>query len=62
MFHYRLYRLNPHSGHIDGAEDLHAPDDGEAIRRIEAGDRERPLELWSGGRKVRHFDPLLRSA
>jgi len=56
MPHYRLYRLNPHSGHFDGVEQFHSADDGEAICLIQQRDSEVPLELWSGGRKVSRFD------
>ena len=31
MPYYRLYRLDPDTGHITGAEDFHASDDVEAI-------------------------------
>lgn len=55
---YRLYRLDRHSGHILAAEDLHAPDDGAAIHRIDLRLSPEPMELWCGGRKVCRFDGL----
>jgi hypothetical protein len=64
--YYRLYYLDPHSGHIDRFEEFDAAGDIEAIGR--AGDRqcEGPLELWSERRKVRHLPsptaPLARAA
>lgn len=67
MAYYRLYFLDPHSGHIDRFEEFDAPGDTEAVGR--AGDRQHdaPLELWSGGRKVRHLPspaatPLARAS
>lgn len=51
---YRLYRLNPHSGHIDGVEEFRAPTDDEAIDRALARAGTIPLELWQEGRKLAH--------
>lgn len=54
---YRLYVLNPRSGHIDGVEEFHSADDVEAITLIqhrEGGPA--PLELWRGGQKIKRFD------
>jgi hypothetical protein len=53
--YYRLYFLDPHTGHIDRFEEFDAAGDSEAVGR--AGDMQRdvPLELWSGRRKVRHL-------
>lgn len=56
MPHYRLYRLNAHSGHIDRAEEFHAADDDLAIAHVQEMDRNSNLELWQEGRKVRRFD------
>jgi hypothetical protein len=55
---YRLYRLNPHSGHIDGVEEFHSGDDVEAILLVQNRPRTVPVELWCGGRKVTHLDAL----
>jgi hypothetical protein len=53
---YRLYLLNPHSGHIDGVEEFHSADDVEAICLSTQHDRDVPTELWCLGRKVARFD------
>lgn len=53
---YRLYLLNPFSGHIDGVEELSASDDIEAICLVQARQRTVPVELWRGGVKVVHID------
>ncbi|HTU09793.1 MAG TPA: hypothetical protein VMG08_02750 [Allosphingosinicella sp.] len=53
---YRLYRMNPHSGHIDGVEEFHSGDDVEAILLVQNKPRATSVELWCGGRKVVRFD------
>jgi hypothetical protein len=58
MPYYRLYFLNPHSGHIDDAEDFHSCDDVEAICLVNQRKEAVPTELWCGGRKVSRFDAL----
>ena len=53
---YRLYLLDPFSGHIDGVEEFHSSDDVEAVCLIAQREITVPMELWCGGRKVSHFD------
>lgn len=53
---YRLYLLNPYSGHIDGVDEFHSADDVEAICLINQQDRDVPTELWCGACKVARFD------
>ena len=53
---YRLYRLNPFSGHIDGVEDMSASDDIEAVCLVQSLQRTVPVELWRGGVKVVRID------
>jgi len=53
---YRLYLLNAESGHIDGVEEFHGADDGEAIGLAARQTRDIPTELWCGGRKVSRFE------
>ena len=53
---YRLYLLNPFSGHIDGVEEVSASDDIEAICLVQNRGRKVPVELWRGGVKVVHID------
>ncbi len=59
---YRLYSMNPHSGHIDGVEEFHSGDDVEAILLVQNRTRSTPAELWCGGRKVLHLDALPEAA
>ena len=56
MPYYRLYMMNPHSGHIDGVEEFHSGDDVEAILLAEKGRHKVPVELWCGERKVARLD------
>ena len=57
MPHYRIYFLSSRTGRIEHHEEFEAADDDAALGAIEAhrfGDR--PVELWTGGRKVVQFD------
>jgi hypothetical protein len=56
MPYYRLYHLDPHTGHIEGAEDLFAADDVAAVHALQQGLTDHPLELWQEGRKVTRLD------
>lgn len=62
MPEYRLYRMNPHSGHIEGIEEFHSGDDVEAILLVQNRAREVPHELWCGSRKVIRVDALPETA
>ena len=53
---YRLYSLNPFSGHIDAVEEMSASDDIEAICLVQNRERTVPVELWRGGVKVVRID------
>ena len=53
---YRLYSMNPHTGHIDGVEEFHSGDDVEAILLVQNKRRVAPAELWCGARKVMRLD------
>ena len=59
---YRLYRMDPHSGHIEGVEEFHSGDDVEAILLVQNRPRAAPVELWCGGRKVLRLDAPLEAA
>ncbi len=59
---YRLYRMNPYSGHIDGVEEFHSGDDVEAILLVQNRPRRATLELWCGGRKVTRLDAVPEGA
>lgn len=56
MPNYRLYRLDPDTGHFTGAEDFHASDDVEAICLVHQRELDVPAELWRGGQKVVHCE------
>ena len=56
MPYYRLYNLNPHSGHIDWAEEIEAADDVEAVALVRDRPRRTAVELWQEGRKVLRLD------
>lgn len=62
MTYYRLYHLDPYSGHINGAEEIVAADDVAAIHEIQQRQAEHPFELWQGGRKVVHLDARPQAA
>jgi hypothetical protein len=60
MPQYRLYFLSSRTGRIERHEQFEARDDAEALDHIDAhllGDR--PIELWTGGRKVAQADTAL---
>ena len=59
---YRLYLMNPHSGHIDGVETFHSGDDVEAILLVQGRERAVPAELWCGNRKVIRIDAAPETA
>jgi hypothetical protein len=62
MPNYRLYRLDPHSGHFIGVEEIHAADDVSAIHEIQQRSYGNSVELWDGGRKVTRIDALPEGA
>ena len=53
---YRLYKLNPQSGHIDSAEEMHAADDVAIIHHIQLRAWPVDVEIWQGSRKVARID------
>jgi hypothetical protein len=53
---YRLYILDRFSGHIEAVEEVVSADDVGAICLVQERGGDVPMELWQGGRKVRHFD------
>jgi hypothetical protein len=59
---YRLYSMDPHSGHIDGVEEFHSGDDVEAILLVQNRPLATPVELWCGGRKVMRLDAAPENA
>jgi hypothetical protein len=59
---YRLFRLDPHSGHIRRVEEMHAADDVSAIHALQQRRFSAPVELWEGTRKVTRIDALPEAA
>jgi hypothetical protein len=59
---YRLYHLDPYTGHIANAEELFAADDVAAIHGLQQRGSDHPLELWERGRKVTRIDARPRRA
>jgi hypothetical protein len=55
--YYRLYHLNPKTGHIDRFNGFEVEDDGAAVILAEKMLEAHPLELWQQHRKVQRFDP-----
>lgn len=54
---YRLYRLDPITRHIVGAETFQASDDAEAGCLVRQRILHAPMELWRGGSKVAVYKP-----
>jgi hypothetical protein len=55
---YQLYHMDPYTGHIDRAEQLHASDDVAAVHALQQQEEVYPRELWRAGRKVARIDAL----
>ena len=62
MPYYRLYHLDPHTGHINRADELFAADDVAAMHDLQQRQSGHPLELWERGRKVGRIDATLDAA
>ena len=56
MKHYRVYKLANRDGRIVKGKDLHAPDDGAALKEA-SDDADCPVcEVWQGPKKVGSID------
>jgi hypothetical protein len=53
---YRMYYMNPFSGHIMHCREFEAPDDAAATKVCEEELSAGPIELWCDRRKVRRID------
>ena len=53
---YRLYFMNPASGHILRFAEFEAPGDEAAIERAARSEGKDPLELWCRHRKVARLE------
>jgi hypothetical protein len=56
MGYYRLYFMDPASGHIDHFREFEAENDDEALATAERWQIGQPMELWNLQRKLRHWD------
>ncbi len=61
MAYYRLYFMDPRSGHISAFESIDAADDADAIAAAEKHVGWQPLELWCERRKDRRFEAVTLS-
>ena len=59
MRYYRLYFMDPLTGHIDHFREFEAADDQSATTVAEGWREERSMELWNRERKLRRWDPPL---
>ena len=60
MRYYRLYFMDPSSGHIDHFREFEAADDEAAMSIAERWREGCPMELWNRERKLKHWErPLL---
>ena len=58
MAYYRLYFMDPRSGHISAFEAIEADNDEAALAACEKHQGWQPLELWCQGRKVQRLDAV----
>ena len=59
---YRIYKLDPRSGHFIGVEEVTAADDLAALCLTDQRHFEVPTETWCGGRKIACLDARLLPA
>lgn len=62
MPYYRLYHVDPHTGHINRAEEIFEADDVSAFNAMQQRRCDHPLELWEHGRKVGRSDAAPEAA
>jgi hypothetical protein len=60
--YYRLYFMDPRSGHIAAFESIEAAHDAAALVAAERHRGWQPLELWCRGRKVQRFEAVQAAA
>lgn len=53
---FRIFYMDGRTGHITGSHDFVADDDLDAIRRAEGYRTEGSMELWSGERRIKHWN------
>ncbi len=54
---YRLYFMDRFSGHIDNRREFVADGDAQALEIAQRWYDGSPMELWSGDRKLKHWEP-----
>ncbi len=60
MLLYRLYFMNPISGHIDRYLDFAAENNVAAIVVAHGHEGDAPIELWCGHKKIYRIAPVAR--
>jgi hypothetical protein len=58
LAYYRLYFMQPRTGHIVRFQEFEAANDEAAVECAEAQQVSDPMELWSGPRKVARFEAV----
>jgi hypothetical protein len=58
MTYYRLYYLDGANGQISDFNEFEVAGDAAAIAAADRLRRMAAMELWCGGRKVRHWEPV----
>ena len=58
MVYYRLYQLRGPKNGVESFHEFHAEDDASAIAASEKLRGLNAMELWSGHRKVRHWEGM----
>ena len=59
MVYYRLYHLRGSKFEVESFDEFEAEDDRKAIVEADARRGVKPMELWSGHRKVMRWDGLI---
>ncbi|HEY6048777.1 MAG TPA: hypothetical protein VIV07_07005 [Sphingomicrobium sp.] len=58
MIYYRLYFMDPFSGHIDHFREFEAEDDAAAMAIAQRWHDGRPMELWNRHRKLKRWNEV----
>lgn len=59
---FRIFYVDAVSGHITGSQDVIADDDLDAIRQAEEYRTGSAMELWSGTRRIKAWEPTTAPA
>ncbi|MCL6699820.1 hypothetical protein LZ496_13650 [Sphingomonas sp. NSE70-1] len=55
---FRIFYVDAGSGHITGSQDFNADDDLDAVRQAEDYRTKSAMELWSGTRRIKGWEPI----